>query len=322
MMQTAYAKYRLYEDKAVNSSLKKIASEIEAKCNFLLIKEKKYCVISPDIDGLLSYLLYKKYINKDVEIVGTYNTEILFLSKNISFDEMFLLDGNISLMDSIDHHTLNYDLVNGKTIYLNPNLIFDNQNQVTKCPLNTELLLVRYSREFLEDIYEAIETHNNRFIALLLYGDNVLKNLQKYSANFYYWFERENLKELFFYVKDNFSALLEETKRIHDHLITLGYNKGIFRNQTFFFTQKRDDLYYNTEAINQFLEEFCKDFELNSVKCEPFKRYYKFETAFCEDRWLPSDKKNIVSHAVMNDGGKISVSYIKRNENCSSKVMS
>lgn len=300
--------------------INKTKSAIETKCKFSILKEKNYVVISPDFDGLASFLLYKKYINNEAEIVGTYDCELLFLNKNISFKEMFLLDGNIALMDSFDHHVINEELIDDKTIYVNPNLIVNNKVQYKKCPYNTEILLTRYSASLREDLFKAMEEHNNKFIAFVCYGDNFIKFIKTYTVNVNIWLEKDFLNNFFNYLNENYYGISKECSKIETTLLNLGFSKGNYKNGVSFYAQHHDKLRNDVELIEEVLNEFCGVFNLEPVKVNDFTTYYKFYRDYFNFSQLVGKEEYIVSHAVKNESGKISVTFKKKNEDCCSRI--
>ena len=298
----------------------KTINALETKCKFSILRNKKYVVISPDFDGLASFLIYKKYINNEAEIVGTYDCELLFLNKNISFEEMFLLDGNIELMDSLDHHVIHKDLINDDTIYVNPNLVANNIIQYKKCPYNTEILLTRYSSELMEDLLKAIKEKNNKFIAFMCYGDNFIRFMKLYTLNVNDWLEKDFLKVFFKYLNENYIAISKECEEIEKVLLELGFSSGNFKNGVKFFSQHQAKLNYDVTLIENFLNKFCGLFSLNSIKIDSFTKHYKFKRNYYNLTQLNESEKRIISHAVKNESGKISVTFVDENENCCSPI--
>jgi len=136
-------------------------------------------IISPDMDGFLSaQLLSSAYGSK---VVGTYDKNILVLSKDVNIEECLFVDCDINRnnLHSIGNHMrLLNDNMSSKSF--NPNVHYGVTTYSDKFPFATAFLIAF-----------ALETPiSPNTLIRMAYADSTLKNMESYSDNMRNWSER------------------------------------------------------------------------------------------------------------------------------------
>ena len=285
------------------------------------MRRKKYTIISPDLDGLISLAIFKKYLNKEIEVAGTYNCESLILNRNIAncIDDVFCLDCNLAFTDSIDHHILLLKLLkenkNDTHYNLNLNVRRLNEEQCKKCPFNTEVTLSVLFPEFKKIVRSAVNNNNYRFIALLLYGDNLFNLLKMYRSNVSTWLESVGLEFLYDFINDHDKEIFIETKKLEQMFIGLGFKK----TNPKFNVQVKNTLYKDASDIanitNKIMELLDEGEEFNdSLSINDFTIFHNlYRTEMTIKEALDLNKDLIASHAVKSQSGNISITLTNNN---------
>ena len=160
------------------------------------INEKnKYCILSPDSDGLLCGLFMSKY--RGWKIVGFYDDKVGLINNKYTEEDVILLDGEIfrQSVKSVGHHMLKWNKrqkldFSGFEQCIQPNLIrnYDGKNDFRlKYPLATIHLLVSILAyaDFLQDKKEIVLTE--KAVAPLFFTDGVFNVLFSYPENVLNW---------------------------------------------------------------------------------------------------------------------------------------
>lgn len=168
------------------------------------MKNNELAIVHDDYDGLISYLIYKKFVDKNITLEGVYkNCNILITKNEFNFDkisEYVGIDIDIELFKSIGHHLQYQDLVN-KEVCLNPNVEFGNdgvKDIQDKCPFSTALLLVLKYPKAEEWFKKALAKEDVKTIATVLYADNFYPYIwQRFLPNVSRWFKKYDKYDIF-----------------------------------------------------------------------------------------------------------------------------
>ncbi len=192
----------------------------------------RYCILSPDSDGLLCGLFMAKV--RDWKIVGFYDDKVGVINKEYLKEDIVLLDGEIfrESVKSVGHHMLKLNKnrtvdFSGFKQCIQPNLLrnYDGKHNFRlKYPLATIHLLISIIA-YADHKQEKHEiTLNENAVAPLFFTDGVFNVLFSYPENVLNWL-----------------AYL----RIHEDWNPL---KSIFKNDTF-------SVYETMELMNTFFRE-------------------------------------------------------------------
>lgn len=168
------------------------------------MKDNKLAIVHDDYDGLISYLIYKKFVDENISLEGVYkNCNILSTKNEFNFDKInryIGVDIDIELFESIGHHLQYQNLVN-KEMCLNPNVKFGNDGAKdiqVKCPFSTALLLVLEYPKAEEWFRRALMRRDIKTIALVLYADNFYPYIwQRFLPNVSQWFKKYDKYQIF-----------------------------------------------------------------------------------------------------------------------------
>lgn len=157
-------------------------------------QRERYCVLSPDSDGLLCGLFMARY--RGWKVVGFYDDKVSVINKSYLSEDIVFLDGEIFRegVKSLGHHMVcltnkKRDLLeSGFHDCIQPNLLrsYDKNSFRLKYPLASIHLLVSIIAYADKD--SSPITLGEEAVAPLLFTDGVFSNLFKYPENILNWF--------------------------------------------------------------------------------------------------------------------------------------
>lgn len=267
----------------------------------------RYCVLSPDSDGLLCGLFMSKF--RDWKIIGFYDDKVGVINHHYLQEDIVFLDGEIfrSSVKSVGHHMLklnkNRDIdFSGFDQCIQPNLMrdYDGKHDFRlKYPLATIHLLVSIIAyaDYKRGKNEIVLTE--KAVAPLFFTDGVFNVLFSYPENVLNWLKYlrihddwNPLKSVF--KNDSFSVyetmeLMNDFFRKRDE-ITQGKERGdrlkiSSKDGTRYNIEDTSDgwVKINEDAVNR-IQKFMMilgdstgwQFEKNSWSCWNELKYYKF----------------------------------------------
>lgn len=182
----------------------------------ILLNSFNYIVLSPDIDGLLSYILYKKFINKNAETIGIYNCKTLNIKEGkFEKEKILFLDHDVNYFASFGHHFLIKHLIDDSFFY-NPNLIYNTEDFKDKCPFSTVMLLLSQNSEIKKYFFDSPMSIK----ALFLYADSFFILWKKYYRwNCENWLKKVGLQDVLDFIENNQDKIEEKILKLQNILI-------------------------------------------------------------------------------------------------------
>ena len=272
-------------------------------------------VLSLDIDGILSFLLLKKF-KPELEIYGEYqNLSTLRLVDNAP--DLFFLDHDVSTYPSMGHHIELKDLVDESKFY---NLNLDYEPYVRtkdfriKCPFSTVILDMIYFDEVKDYVRHLVEMNDIKTLSWLLYADNFTSIYKNYNRNATSWLEYYNLGFLSDFIEANHERLYRNTAIIADNLKDIyGFKEKNRRNENTGYQ------YFVQEVPEESREKLVK-FLSGILGIKEHIKFPKFEYSKTMEvgvfdisdsavyRELVNRKNEIFSHALIY-GNEVSVTF-------------
>lgn len=284
--------------------------------NILLSKEQKV-IIHNDYDGVLTYLLYKAFVDKNATFEGFYNltysrqTAALLTKSPLDIvkdkDNVICLDIDCNFFQSFGHHVQIEDLlVNYHEKSVNLNVIDKTKTYGSKCPFSAAIMIMALNPNAKRYLKDLCKKKDYEKIAIIAYADNFLKIFRDYSQNATKWLERYGLRFFDDFLAKNYEELVKCCKNIETEII-----KNTKKNAK-----------YN-EFMQQFALEEAKDVYDGLVKKmlkignsqETFLCYYKLEFLTKEmkvDDCQIVNKELVFSHS-RTASDNVKISFIKEN---------
>ena len=230
--------------------------KIKKEYNWILEKNRKV-VISPDLDGILSSVLFSHLLK--ARVVGVYSLNEIWLAKkylifNSSSIEELIISNNLLFLDhdinreeipSIGHHILqwSHDCCSSshlKNYSLNPNLLrkITRKEFKYKYPFSTfHFLLACFSAWGYLEKFE----YDEDILTLFLHIDSSFENAIKYQDNAFFWLEwlggSEKNSPLYFLCKKLLkfhpALILKQFKKLADLFFSFGLkprSQAVFSN--------------------------------------------------------------------------------------------
>lgn len=223
---------------------------IRDKFNWLNERDQKM-IVHNDIDGILTAMFFKQYLNWEVAGVYDLNKINVSTKESINMKDFKYVDLDVTFADycSIGHHIIGPEIES----HLNVNHIFnvDDKNYNSKFPLSTVLFLywlyeVDLPNDFLQNVF-------------LLHSDSTYKNYTNYKNNVTNWVETLGMESLLDILNHKDFKMVHETQVLPN---TYSYNKQssyTVNNGIATISESRRDL-------NDYLKYLCSVFNFNLLQ--------------------------------------------------------
>lgn len=270
----------------------------------------KKIIMGVDMDAAVATTLYH-LLNPKAEIVGIYTTKILEAKETLDItnekqmEDFIGIDFNINAFESVDHHLLNYDLIDYDYPTINPNLTHQIKAIYQKCPLNTAMVLIAKNQELRELAKKWVRNKENAKIALLFYGDSIHTIMKRYKENFLWWVKEYEIEFLSDYVYENYQKIREEITSINTILIA-NFDMKPLKDSKKYNTHQTPKTYADLEKMLNFVR-YCFGLTPNikigweeyEIQLKTVAEVRPLDSAFEELTSLHSQKR-LLSHAIIN----------------------
>ena len=287
------------------SKIEELLKDRNDKADFDAILEKypwineynRYCILSPDSDGLLCGLFMSKFRNW--KIVGFYDDKVGVINHQYLCEDIILLDGEIfrKSVKSVGHHMLKWNKkqkvdFSGFSQCIQPNLLrnYDGKQEFRlKYPLATIHLLISIIAyaDYKQGKQEIVLKENS--VAPLFFTDGVFKILFSYPENVINWLTylgvHEDWNPLRSVFKNESFSVYETIELMHEFFvkrdsITVGQERGDRLK-----ISSKDGTPYNIE------NEHGELVKINSEAVKRIKDFIKMiedstKWNFIEDSWI------------------------------------
>lgn len=223
---------------------------IRDRFSWLNERDKKM-IVHNDLDGILTAMFFKQYLNW--EVVGVYDLNKISVTAKepISMKDLIYVDLDVTFSDyySIGHHIIGSE----SNTHFNINDIFgiDHKQYVKKFPLSTVLFLYwLYEIELPKDMLQNI---------FLLHSDSTYKNYVTYKNNVEMWIKALGLNSLFEVLNHKDFKSMHETHVLPN---TYHYNKQCSYN----VTNGVATIIENNRDVNDYLKYLCTLFNFDLLQ--------------------------------------------------------
>ncbi len=263
-------------------------------------------ILSPDYDGLCSYMIYK--IHTDSNIFGIYDCLTLKTTEKFSAvnkNDVLGLDLDFELCNSLGHHFLSSEFLNPQNNYDNPNVKLNIDVFTQKCPFSTALLLFVKDKNKRCLLKWYMKNNDLEKIACILYADNVLSFFRhpSYSSNVLRWLKYYDMEILYDFVQTNYEELNQKCEEIQKKIYNLDIiDIGSSKQGKYVQRIKEEKISELINFVANILNfDVNENFEMSNLK---HNANFKFKSLTVEqaenNKSKILEKYDIISHAVLS----------------------
>ena len=267
-------------------------------------------VVSPDVDGVLCLLILNHYteqqFGKKVEVVGTYNSKLLYATTTFEEAKKALwidLDIRFEGVAHIGQHLLGDIPLNENGF--NPNHFFKRFTIFQKYPFGTSHLLLWSLFESEQAAFPVFREKFSLAQAALVHCDSTYQNCRAYNGNCKDWVQllEPTSKSMQLLLSGEYH---EKALKVHTHLCNIidPYVYGTMAGEGWEKCSRKQSL-RSTMKIKPLLQELAKIFRCDGVPlCEIEGAQRVFSGRL--ERWNVGQiqelalNPNVVSHAIIN----------------------
>ena len=284
----------------------------EVVAPFLETEEKTIdCIVSPDIDGIVSALIlnqYAKKFGKEIKIIGLYNSKQLYSPFDLEQCKRAIwldLDCRFEKVAHIGQHLLGNVSINREAF--NPNIHFEIFNIFEKYPFSTSHLLLFGLFDSSTDAFSVFQEKFSLAGSVLAHCDSTYKNCMVYPQNCKDWCDRLFQNN----IPRHFSLLLrgeyhEKAFKVHSHACQLMSDFLYSGNQKKEGWPKWNGMQNvkSYDLIEPLMKQLGKIFRCETPEC--FLEEMKIVVAGKLERWDANQVENlnnnpsIISHAILS----------------------